>query len=83
VKRPWDQASYQEHLDLLIALVTYLGLSQWRSRSPNGLGRDLGWEETRISETRNRFPGLFRRSSELHETAAGPQPSYTSRPICS
>ncbi len=71
------QRRYNDHLDVLLALVTYLGLCAWRSRSPNGLARDLGLDETSITIALNNFPGLFRKSANVHPTNAGPQPSYT------
>ena len=68
---------YYTHLDILLALITYMALTRWRSRSPNGLARDLGLDEAKIVTGLDSFPGLFRKSTELHPTAAGPQPSYT------
>ncbi|GAA4584793.1 hypothetical protein GCM10023194_25600 [Planotetraspora phitsanulokensis] len=35
-------ARYSEHLDVLLALLTYFGLAECRSRSPYGLARDPG-----------------------------------------
>jgi hypothetical protein len=69
--------SYSRHLDNLLALITYLALTRWRSRSPNGLSRDLGLDETAITTTLNGFPGLFRKSRSMYPTDAGPQSSYT------
>ena len=68
---------YSNHLDNLLALITYLALARWRSRSPNGLSRDLGIDESAITATLDGFPGLFRKSQEVFTTAAGPQNSYT------
>ena len=68
---------YDDHLDMLIALITYLGLTRWRSRSPNGLARDLSLDETAVTRTLTAFPGLFRRSPDTRPTDAGPQHSYT------
>jgi hypothetical protein len=68
---------YYTHLDILLALITYMALTRWRSRSPNGLARDLGLDEAKIVTALDSFPGLFRKSTELHSTTAGPQPSYT------
>lgn len=72
-KRP----RYSDHLDNLQALITYLALTRWRSRSPNGLARDLGLEESAITATLDSFPGLFRKSNAVYETDVGPQHSYT------
>ena len=67
---------YSQHLEVLLALITYLGLTGWRSRAPNGLSRDLGLDEASISVVLAGFPGLFRKGS-IYDTAAGPQNSYT------
>lgn len=72
-----DRVRYSDHLDNLHALITYLALTRWRSRSPNGLARDLNLEESAITRTLDIFPGLFRKSSALHETDVGNQHSYT------
>lgn len=61
---------------MLLALITYFGLAGWRSRSPNGLARDLGLDEHLITAALNGFPGLFRKGS-MYETAVGLQHSYT------
>lgn len=69
-------SGYLAHIDVLLALITYFALTGWRSRSPQGLARDLGLEEQRIQDALTAFPGLFRRGS-VQETEAGPQHSYT------
>lgn len=69
-------ASYGEYLEVLLALITYFGLTGWRSRSPNGLARDLSLDEELVTATLKFFPGLFRRGS-VQQTDAGPQHSYT------
>lgn len=68
---------YSDHLDLLLALITYLALTQWRSRSPNALATELCLPEEQIVSVLDGFPGLFRKNPELHPTAVGGQPSYT------
>ncbi|MFJ7969070.1 hypothetical protein [Streptomyces sp. NPDC096324] len=72
-----DRSRYDEHLDLLIALITYMALTRWRSRSPNGLASDLGLLESDVKRTLDEFPGLFRKSANFYATALGPQNSYT------
>jgi hypothetical protein len=67
---------YSRYQDTLLALITYLGLAGWRSRSPNGLSRDLGLDEQLITATLAEFPGLFRKGS-TYRTAVGSQHSYT------
>jgi hypothetical protein len=68
---------YDEQLDILIALITYMALTRWRSRSSNGLAKDLGLSERAIKATLDGFPGIFRKSANLYPTDAGPQNSYT------
>src|ERR1039457_3691506 len=68
---------YSDRLDNLLALITYLALTRWRSRSPNGLSRDLGMGESAIIATLDTFPGLFRKSQAVYSTEAGPPNSYT------
>jgi hypothetical protein len=67
---------YSDHVEVLLALITYLGLTSWRSRTPNGLARDLRLDEGAVTEALELFPGLFRRGLN-NETPAGLQPSYT------
>lgn len=67
---------YSEHLEVLLALITYMGLTGWRSRAPHGLSRDLGLDEAKVAAALARFPGLFRKG-DLYETEAGLQHSYT------
>jgi hypothetical protein len=68
---------YSDHLDMLLALISYLALTQWRSRSPNALAADLFLPEEQIFSVLDGFPGIFRKNPELHPTAVGGQPSYT------
>jgi hypothetical protein len=68
---------YSDHLDTLLALITYLALTQWRSRTPNALAMELFLPEDQITSVLNGFPGIFRKNPELHPTAVGGQPSYT------
>jgi hypothetical protein len=68
---------YSDHLDMLLALISYLALTQWRSRSPNALAAELFLPEERIVSVPDGFPGLFRKNPGLHPTAVGGQPSYT------
>jgi hypothetical protein len=68
---------YSDHLDVLLALIAYFALAKWRSRSPNGLARDLGLAEERIQAALTGFPGLFRVGREPQPTAVGDQSTYT------
>ncbi|MFJ8936440.1 hypothetical protein ACIRL0_12100 [Streptomyces sp. NPDC102365] len=71
------RARYEAQLDTLIALITYMALTRWRSRSPNGLSKDLGLAEDVVTCALNGFPGLFRQSADFYPTDAGPQHSFT------
>jgi hypothetical protein len=68
---------YSDHLDMLLALITYLALTQWRSRSSNALATELCLPEDQITSVLDDFPSLFRKNPELHPTPVGGQPSYT------
>lgn len=69
---------YSDHVDLLLALVTYLALTWERARSPHGTARDLGLEEADVEQTLRSFPGLFRRSrTPSGITPVGNQHMYT------
>lgn len=68
---------YSVHLDVLMALITYLALTGWRSRSPRGLSRDLRFDEGAILSALDGFSGLFRKSKDLYPTDIGPQHAYT------
>ncbi|MFI5998423.1 hypothetical protein ACIBAC_42070 [Streptomyces sp. NPDC051362] len=72
-----DRARYEAQLDTLIALITYMALTRWRSRSPNGLSKDLGLAEDVVTRALTGFPGLFRQSADFYPTEAGPQHSFT------
>jgi hypothetical protein len=72
-----DRARYEAQLDTLIALITYMALTRWRSRSPNGLSKDLGLAEDVVTHALNGFPGLFRKSADFYPTDAGLQHSFT------
>jgi hypothetical protein len=55
--------TYNDHLDTLTALITYLGLTSFRSRTPRGLAESLGLDESSVVNTLDGFPGLFRKGS--------------------
>ena len=68
---------YSDDLDMLLALITYLALTQWRSRSPNALATELCLPEDQVTSVLDGYPGLFRKNPELHPTSGGGQASYT------
>ena len=45
-----------------MALITYLALTRWRSRTPHALSRDLGLDETAITNTLKHFRDCFVRA---------------------
>jgi hypothetical protein len=53
---------YSDHLDILIALATYLALTPRMSRTSPGLAEGLSLPEVDVRNTLNGFPGVFRRS---------------------
>ncbi|MFQ5471422.1 MAG: hypothetical protein ACE5FA_00875 [Dehalococcoidia bacterium] len=55
-------ASYSDHREVLTALVSYLALTQQKSRTPTGLAMDLGLDKDDVHAALDGFPGLFRRS---------------------
>ncbi len=55
-------ARYSKHLDVLIALVTYLALTSKKSRTAPGLASSLALEENDVRATFEAFPAIFRRS---------------------
>jgi hypothetical protein len=57
-----SQNKYEKNLDILMALISYLALASWRSRTPDALFRDLGLPKGDIASTLHDFPGLFRKS---------------------
>jgi hypothetical protein len=69
--------AYRDHIETLTALITYLALCPWRSRSPHGLSRDLGLDEDRVTLALVGFPGLFRKSRNLVPTDVGDQNCFT------
>lgn len=56
------QNRYSEHLETLIALVTHLGLTYRRSRTPTMLAKYLGLEKAEVQKVLSDFKGLFRES---------------------
>lgn len=48
-----------EHPEVLLALITYMGLTGWRSPAAHGLSRDLGLDEAKVAAALTRLPGLF------------------------
>lgn len=60
-----DSKRYTDHLDVLLALVTYLALTSKRSRTPGNLARDLALPPDAVASSFENFPGLFRKSQNV------------------
>ena len=58
--------SYSIDIEIILALVSYLGLTNKQKRTPAKIAKHVGIEEARIVEVLERYPGLFRRS---HKTS--------------
>jgi hypothetical protein len=56
---------YSESLDILTALVTYLALTNRKSRTAPGLATDLSLPQAGVEAACAQFPGIFRRSARL------------------
>lgn len=56
------KALYSESLDILVALVTHLGYTDWNMRSTNGLAKAVGHTEAEVSQILEEFKSLFRKS---------------------
>lgn len=54
--------SYSKNLDILIALVTHLGYTDWNMRSTKGLAKAVGHTELEVTEVLSKFKSLFRKS---------------------
>ncbi len=54
--------SYSQNLDVLIALISHLGLCNQKSRTPTFIAKDLGIEVSKIQDSLEGFSGIFRRS---------------------
>jgi hypothetical protein len=65
---------YSDHLDVLVALTTYLALTPWASRTVPGLARDLSLPPEDVRAAVEGFPGVFRRSRNL---SAEGEPYFT------
>ncbi len=53
---------YSDHLDMLVALVTHLSATRFKSRTPNRLANSLGLDQGEVTRVLTGFRGLFRES---------------------
>lgn len=57
-----QKPSYSENLDILVAVITHLGYTDWNMRSPKNLAKTLAIEEKKVLYVLNNFPAFFRQS---------------------
>lgn len=57
-----SDSRYTDNQDVLLALVSYLGLTHRKSRTPSTLSKYLGLDKEEIVEVLEGFPGIFRES---------------------
>lgn len=65
-----NNPSYSEHLDTLIALVTYLALTNSKSRTPSSLSKNLNLDQDQVNFVLENFKSLFRKSKTKSTTAS-------------
>jgi hypothetical protein len=56
-----SKKSYSDHLEVLTALVTYLALTDSKSRTAEPLAANLFLPRDEVQEVLDAFPGIFRR----------------------
>jgi hypothetical protein len=71
-----SQPSYTEHLDALVALVTNLAMTEWKSRTPTILAKELALDYDEVVYVLDRFKGLFRKSYGRKEYEDRQEPFY-------
>jgi hypothetical protein len=60
--------SYSRDIDILIALVSYLSMTEYRSMRPSKIAQRLSLERERVEEVLENYKGLFRKSTnKTHE----------------
>jgi hypothetical protein len=57
---------YSDDLDILIALISYLALSQYKSMRPSKLAERLALELDLVIKVLDRYKGIFRKSFKTH-----------------
>ncbi len=59
--------SYLDNYDLLIALITHLSVTKYKSRTPTKIARSLGLlaDANRVNQVLNGFQEFFRRSNNI------------------
>lgn len=54
--------SYSKNLDVLVAMITHLGYTDWNMRSSRNLAKALGIKEDRVLFVLDNFPAFFRKA---------------------
>lgn len=62
--------SYSKNLDVLVAVITHLGYTDWNMRSPGNLAKSLGINEDRVLFVLDSFPAFFRKSGFVSKKGA-------------
>ena len=61
---------FTEHFDTLIALVTHLSSTHFKSRTPTKISEALGLDRAEVMKVLDLFPGFFRRSKNQSQEDA-------------
>ncbi len=61
------EMQYSDNLDVLVALVTFLAMTNHKSNTPTYLANNLGLDITKTKNTLQIFDGLFRESKKPAE----------------
>lgn len=67
------ETRYSAHLDTLVALVTNLAMTKWKSRTPTILAKELALDHDEVAYVLQNFKGLFR---ETYSRASYGEPYY-------
>ena len=57
-----ERMKYSDHVDILVALVTHLGMTRYKSRLPSKIAKYLDIDEGETVKVLENFKGLFRKS---------------------
>lgn len=60
---------FTKHFDTLIALVTHLSSTHYKSRTPTNIANSLGLDSAEVLDVLKRFPGFFRKSKTQDKTS--------------
>jgi hypothetical protein len=60
-----EKVKYSDYVNTLIALVTHLGMTHYKSRTPAKIAKHLNLDVVDVKNVLESFTGLFRRSSTI------------------